>query len=61
MKETILIDIEFKKEAASGEMMSSHNHRFEVKRQAIEMLKDAGYQLEKPDSYNQLAAGTSAV
>ena len=61
MKQTILIDVEFLKEAAIGEMMSSHNHRFEVKRQALRALKDAGYQLEKPDSYNQLAPKATAV
>ena len=61
MKQTILIDVEFLQLAASDLVMTNLNHRYEVKRQALKALKDAGYELEESNSYNQLAAGTSAV
>ena len=61
MKNTVLIDVDFLQLAASNLVMTNLNHRYEVKRQALRALKDAGYELEKPDSYNQLASKATAV
>jgi len=50
MKNTVLIDVEFLQLAASTLVMTNLNHRHEVMRLALKLLKDAGYELEQSNN-----------